>query len=73
MSDRFEFGTPIGVIHDECALAPELMPKCESRADGAARISGGGLNVDAAKRRKPPHLAIGNRVHGAATRKCQIR
>ena len=49
------------------------MPEREGCADRTAGISGRGLNVDAAKRREPPHLAIGNRVHGAAAGKREVR
>ena len=73
MSAELNSRSPIGVIHDETSLAAELMPEREGRADRAACISGRRLNVDAAKRRYPPHLAIGDRVHGAAARKRQVR
>ena len=55
------------------ALAAELVPEREGRADRAACIAGRRLNVDTPKRRDPPHLAIGNRVHGATARKRQVR
>ena len=61
------------MIHHERAFAAQLMPERKCRTNSAARISGRGLNVHAAKRRYPPHLAVGDRIHRAAARKRQVR
>ena len=57
---------PIGMVHHERALAAELVPDSKCRANGAARIAGRRLHVDAPKRRHPPHLAVGDGVHRTA-------
>ena len=49
------------------------MPDSERRADGAARIAGRRLHIDALERRHPPHFAVGDRVHGAAAGERQVR
>src|SRR5438067_4594231 len=54
------------MVHHEAPLAAELVPDCKGRADGAARVAGRGLYVDAPERRHSPHLAVGDRVHRAA-------
>ena len=54
------------------ALAAELVPKRERSADRAAGIARCRLHIDASKRRHPPHLAVGHRVHGATAGESQI-
>src|SRR5262245_14063837 len=52
------------MVHYEHALPAEFVPGCKRRANGAARITGRRLDVNAPKRRHSPHLAVGDRVHG---------
>ena len=63
---------PIGMVHHERALAAELVPDRECRADRAARIAGRRLNVDPSKWRHPPHLAVGDGVHRTAAGQREI-
>ena len=72
MSSESELRPPIGVVHHERPLAAELVPDREGRADRAARIARGRLHIDALERGHSPHLAVGDRVHGAAARKREI-
>ena len=64
---------PIGMVHDKGPAAAELVPDRKGRADRAAGIAGGGLDVNASKRRHPPDLAVGDRVHRAAAGQRDIR
>ena len=54
------------MVHHERALAAKLVPNGKCRADGAARIAGRRLDVDAPEWRHPPHLAVGDGVHRTA-------
>ena len=47
------------------------MPRTERRADRAARIARGRLHVELRERRHPRDLAVGHRIHRAATRQRQ--
>ena len=48
------------------------MPERERRTDRAAGIARRRLHIDAPKRRHAPHLAVGDRVHGAAAGQREI-
>ena len=63
---------PKRVVHDKRPRAAEPMPHHIGRADRAAGISGGGLHVDAAKRRHAPYLAVGDGIHRAAAGECDV-
>ena len=63
---------PIGMVHDEGPGAAELVPDREGRADRAAGIARGRLHIDPPERRHPPHLAVGDRIHGAAAGEREI-
>ena len=62
---------PVGVVHHEVALgrrARRLVPGGEGRADRAAGIAAGRLDVELLERRALEHLAVGHRVVGTAAR-----
>ncbi len=63
---------PIGVVHHERPRVPEPVPHRQGGADRAAGVAGGRLHIDAAERRHPAHLAVGDRVHRAAAGEREI-
>ena len=60
------------MVHHERPGATQLVPERERRPDRAARIACCRLHIDPPERRHPPHLAVGDRVHGAAAGERQI-
>ena len=60
------------MIHDKRPRAAELVPHGKGGTDRAAGISSSGLHVDPLKRCHPPDLAVGDRIHRAPARQCDI-
>jgi hypothetical protein len=60
---RRKFRSPKRVIHDKRSATAELVPYRQRRRR---------LHIDAAKRRLAADLAVGDGVHRAAARECDI-